>query len=193
MCGWWSTGDELNVANFVPNFDKDNTQLAAQDLSQLKVDELTPLTPIVISRQATINIGARACGRSICLFVSVSVYWCRCWRRACARACQRAPCARADCAASSLVAPRAASLCAFAGERRTSAHARSNRVSRVHSAEAATRVRASRESVLTNGACSRVRARRHDRARRSRQVDGRQSAFGRANGALQERARTKHH
>ena len=30
---------------------------AAQDLSNLKVAELTPLTPEVISRQATINIG----------------------------------------------------------------------------------------------------------------------------------------
>ena len=35
-----------------------------QDLSKLKVEELTPLTPEVISRQATINIGKslrRAC------------------------------------------------------------------------------------------------------------------------------------
>ena len=31
--------------------------MAAQDLTKLKVDELTPLTPEVISRQATINIG----------------------------------------------------------------------------------------------------------------------------------------
>jgi hypothetical protein len=29
-----------------------------QDLSKLKIEELTPLTPDVISRQATINIGA---------------------------------------------------------------------------------------------------------------------------------------
>ena len=31
-----------------------------QDLTTLKVEELTPLTPDVISRQATINIGTRA-------------------------------------------------------------------------------------------------------------------------------------
>jgi hypothetical protein len=30
---------------------------ATQNLSTLKIDELTPLTPEVISRQATINIG----------------------------------------------------------------------------------------------------------------------------------------
>lgn len=32
-------------------------QLSVQDLSKLKIEELTPLTPEVISRQATINIG----------------------------------------------------------------------------------------------------------------------------------------
>ena len=32
---------------------------AAQDLANLKIEELTPLTPEVISRQATINIGKR--------------------------------------------------------------------------------------------------------------------------------------
>ena len=32
-------------------------QLKAQNLEGLKLDELTPLTPEVISRQATINIG----------------------------------------------------------------------------------------------------------------------------------------
>ena len=34
-----------------------------QDLSKLKVGELTPLTPEVISRQATINIGAHRLDR----------------------------------------------------------------------------------------------------------------------------------
>eukprot|EP00039_Didymoeca_costata_P024309 m.9995 g.9995 ORF g.9995 m.9995 type:complete len:461 (-) comp4177_c0_seq1:563-1945(-) len=34
-----------------------NEGLAVQDLSKLKIEELTPLTPEVISRQATINIG----------------------------------------------------------------------------------------------------------------------------------------
>lgn len=32
-------------------------KLKEQDLSKLVVEELTPLTPEVISRQATINIG----------------------------------------------------------------------------------------------------------------------------------------
>jgi hypothetical protein len=51
-------GDEANVASFVPSFEKDTaSHLATQDLSQLKIDELTPLTPMIISRQATINIG----------------------------------------------------------------------------------------------------------------------------------------
>jgi translation initiation factor 2 subunit 3 len=31
--------------------------LAVQDFSKLNIDEITPLTPAVISRQATINIG----------------------------------------------------------------------------------------------------------------------------------------
>ncbi len=36
---------------------KDDSKLAKQDLSKLNIKELTPLTPMVISRQATINIG----------------------------------------------------------------------------------------------------------------------------------------
>lgn len=42
-----------------------NKGLAEQDLSKLDVNELHPLSPEVISRQATINIGAfqfRLCG-----------------------------------------------------------------------------------------------------------------------------------
>lgn len=37
--------------------DEETTFLAKQDLSKLDITKLTPLTPEVISRQATINIG----------------------------------------------------------------------------------------------------------------------------------------
>merc|ERR1711916_259849 len=50
-------GDETNVASFEPVGGRDTSHLAAQDLSELKIEELTPLTPAVMSRQATINIG----------------------------------------------------------------------------------------------------------------------------------------
>ena len=43
--------DEKNID------DEDTSGLAVQDLSKLVLSELTPLTPNVISRQATINIG----------------------------------------------------------------------------------------------------------------------------------------
>ena len=36
---------------------KKETGLAVQDLEKLKIDEITPLTPEIISRQATQNIG----------------------------------------------------------------------------------------------------------------------------------------
>lgn len=39
---------------------RDVTFMLSQDLTNLKVEELTPLTPEVISRQATINIGTAA-------------------------------------------------------------------------------------------------------------------------------------
>ena len=35
--------------------------LSKQDLATLNAAELTPLSPMVISRQATINIGAHTC------------------------------------------------------------------------------------------------------------------------------------
>ena len=41
--------------------------LAVQDLSKLDVNELNALSPEVISRQATINIGARARSRASAL------------------------------------------------------------------------------------------------------------------------------
>lgn len=53
-----STADALNFIRslvttaYLPHF-----SLSLQDLSKLNVAELTPLTPEVISRQATINIG----------------------------------------------------------------------------------------------------------------------------------------
>lgn len=37
--------------------DEETSFLAKQDLSKLDITKLTPLTPEVISRQATINIG----------------------------------------------------------------------------------------------------------------------------------------
>jgi len=43
-------------------------KLMEQNLETLVVEELTPLTPEVISRQATINIGKRPC----CIFIMVS-------------------------------------------------------------------------------------------------------------------------
>lgn len=39
--------------------------LAVQDLSRLDISTLTPLSPEVISRQATINIGTRSCLSSL--------------------------------------------------------------------------------------------------------------------------------
>ena len=41
--------------------------VAVQDLANLKVEELTPLTPEVISRQATINIGAARTVPQLCV------------------------------------------------------------------------------------------------------------------------------
>lgn len=38
----------------------DSMGLAVQDLKKLDIEKLTPLTPEVISRQATINIGERS-------------------------------------------------------------------------------------------------------------------------------------
>lgn len=56
--------DEQNVASFHTNsYTQDanrkakSEKLAVQDLTKLKIEELNPLTPEVISRQATINIG----------------------------------------------------------------------------------------------------------------------------------------
>ena len=49
---------EDDVASMVPTgVKKDTSHLAVQDISKLDVTKLTPLTPEVISRQATINIG----------------------------------------------------------------------------------------------------------------------------------------
>jgi translation initiation factor 2 subunit 3 len=49
---------EEDVASMVPTgVKKDTSHLAVQDISKLDVTKLTPLTPEIISRQATINIG----------------------------------------------------------------------------------------------------------------------------------------
>jgi len=49
---------EDDVASMVPSGNKrDTSHLAKQDIATLDVTKLTPLTPEVISRQATINIG----------------------------------------------------------------------------------------------------------------------------------------
>ena len=45
------------IVNDVPVDGDSNSHLMKQDLSTLKIEELTALTPCVISRQATINIG----------------------------------------------------------------------------------------------------------------------------------------
>mmetsp|Transcript_53616 Transcript_53616/g.131351 ORF Transcript_53616/g.131351 Transcript_53616/m.131351 type:complete len:475 (-) Transcript_53616:31-1455(-) len=52
-------GDEAEVANFEPGAadGADSSHLLAQDAAALDASKLTPLTPEVISRQATINIG----------------------------------------------------------------------------------------------------------------------------------------
>ena len=57
--------------------------LAVQDLSKLDVNTLTPLTPEVISRQATINIGM--CHRRPPLIVLSRTHPCRYHRSRCAR------------------------------------------------------------------------------------------------------------
>lgn len=49
---------EDSVASAVPSGGKrDTSHLMAQDLETLDVSKLTPLSPEVLSRQATINIG----------------------------------------------------------------------------------------------------------------------------------------
>ena len=50
---------EDSVASHLPTGvnRRDTSHLAKQDLSTLDVSKLTPLSPEVISRQATINIG----------------------------------------------------------------------------------------------------------------------------------------
>eukprot|EP01114_Cavostelium_apophysatum_P015192 TRINITY_DN4093_c0_g1_i1.p1 TRINITY_DN4093_c0_g1~~TRINITY_DN4093_c0_g1_i1.p1 ORF type:complete len:495 (+),score=100.40 TRINITY_DN4093_c0_g1_i1:59-1486(+) len=49
---------EDEVTSAVPHLGKrDTSHLAVQDISKLDVSKLTPLTPEIISRQATINIG----------------------------------------------------------------------------------------------------------------------------------------
>jgi len=49
---------EADVASAVPTgARRDTSHLAKQDIEKLDVTKLTPLTPEVISRQATINIG----------------------------------------------------------------------------------------------------------------------------------------
>lgn len=52
-------GDEADVASFTPGLDnaKSSAHLSVQNLEGLDVTQLTPNTPEVISRQATINIG----------------------------------------------------------------------------------------------------------------------------------------
>lgn len=49
---------EADVASAVPSGQKkDTSHLAKQDLATLDPSKLTPLSPEVISRQATINVG----------------------------------------------------------------------------------------------------------------------------------------
>lgn len=48
---------ETTTSHKVDDIQRDEKGLAVQDLSTLNVEELHPLTPMVISRQATINIG----------------------------------------------------------------------------------------------------------------------------------------
>lgn len=52
---------EETVASFDPTTrtatSEDSSHLAKQDLASLVIAELTPLSPQVISRQATINVG----------------------------------------------------------------------------------------------------------------------------------------
>jgi hypothetical protein len=55
---------EDSVASVVPSGGKkDTSHLAHQDISKLDASKLTPLSPEVISRQATINIGMSTCTR----------------------------------------------------------------------------------------------------------------------------------
>ncbi len=56
---------EETVASFDPTTRTggQDTHLAKQDLATLDVSKLTPLSPEVISRQATINIGTLPQGR----------------------------------------------------------------------------------------------------------------------------------
>eukprot|EP01120_Amphizonella_sp_Union-15-10_P012311 TRINITY_DN5443_c0_g2_i1.p1 TRINITY_DN5443_c0_g2~~TRINITY_DN5443_c0_g2_i1.p1 ORF type:complete len:477 (+),score=77.62 TRINITY_DN5443_c0_g2_i1:92-1522(+) len=50
-------GDEESVANYSGTTRADTSHLAVQDLEKLRIETLTPLSPEVISRQATLNIG----------------------------------------------------------------------------------------------------------------------------------------
>lgn len=56
-----SASAQLSAARLVPFLRLcSHASVSVQDLSKLNLQELTPLTPEVISRQATINIGACA-------------------------------------------------------------------------------------------------------------------------------------
>lgn len=50
---------EDEVASHVPNLDnlKDTSYLSVQDVTKLDPTKISPLTPEIMSRQATINIG----------------------------------------------------------------------------------------------------------------------------------------
>jgi hypothetical protein len=48
---------EDSVASAIPSRGRDTSHLKTQHLENLDVSKLNPLTPEVISRQATINIG----------------------------------------------------------------------------------------------------------------------------------------
>lgn len=73
----------------------EDSGLAVQDLATLKIEELTPLTPAVISRQATINIGIvffkPFCAHSVlifllsCLLYSRNHWSCGAWKVDCSQ------------------------------------------------------------------------------------------------------------
>ena len=69
------------VANKLPTFVTEEERglqssgLSVQNLETLKVDELHPLSPEVISRQATVNIGL-SMGWNVCLCVCLCVCVC---------------------------------------------------------------------------------------------------------------------
>jgi hypothetical protein len=64
-----SSSDPSYQQNYDSKVQSKQPHLSKQDLATLNVAELNPLSPMVISRQATINIGARVhlalCARSL--------------------------------------------------------------------------------------------------------------------------------